>query len=132
MADEGVPDASWHLPGSIATADSSGVGAFQVVAAGTGMPSVTLTGGQPHARLAGFSPTSLPYLAWALDANGSVAFGTGSSARSSEQLNALLDQAAAAEMARPAKAPFASRYVRRAPLIPQANPGSVYRCGKSA
>ena len=99
MADEGVPDASWHLPGSITTADSSGVGAIHAVAAGTGMPRVTLTGGQPRARLDDFSPTSLPYLAWPLDANGSVAFGTGSSARSSQQLNALLDQAAAAELA---------------------------------
>ena len=28
--------------------------------------------------------------------------------------------------------PFASRSVRRALLIPQANPGSLYRCGQSA
>ena len=41
-------------------------------------------------------------------------------------------QTVSGEMARPAKAPFASRYVRRALLIPQANPGSVYRCGKRA
>ena len=35
--------------------------------------------------------------------------------------------------ARPAPSPsFASRSVRRALLVPQANPGSRYRCGKSA
>ena len=39
---------------------------------------------------------------------------------------------AATRLARPAKVPFASRCVRRALLIPKANPGSVYRCGKSA
>ena len=33
------------------------------------------------------------------------------------------------DMARPA--PFASRSARRALLMPQVNPGSLYRCGKS-
>ena len=34
--------------------------------------------------------------------------------------------------ARPARNPLASRSVRRTLLTPQVNPGSLYRCGRSA
>lgn len=96
-ADESVPDASWHLPGEVA-ANMSGIGTIEAVAAGFGLPKVTLYGGQPTAGL-GFTPTALPWLAWSLDSNNSAVFATGTSAKSSEQLNALLDQAKAAELA---------------------------------
>eukprot|EP01051_Picozoa_sp_SAG22_P001183 SAG22_NODE_44_length_24912_cov_33.648894_14_plen_736_part_00 len=98
FADEGVPDASWHLPGTI-TVDAVGTGAIDAVAAGTGIPSVQLRGAQPTVSL-GFSPAAgLSYLAWPLDADGRAVFGTDPTAKTSEQLNALLNKAAAKELA---------------------------------
>lgn len=97
FADEEVPDASWHLPGHV-TANMSGFGTIEAVAAGRGLPTVKLRGAQLTSRL-GFSPTALPWLAWPLSSNGSAIFATGADARSSQQLNILLDEAKAAELA---------------------------------
>jgi len=68
MADEGVPDASWHLPGNV-TATAGGVGALTAVAAGSGAGSVRVRGVQPAVQgpLAAAAAGGLPYyLSWPL------------------------------------------------------------------